>query len=116
MLQCFENIESAVSKATVYNLYKRFQDSPEDSEDNEIPCWLQLSKTGNNVAKMTKVIMDNPELLQRVMTGDDTFNNGYFVEKNAQSSIRGYPESQIPKKLDKLGRMWWLCSLYFATS
>ena len=49
---------------------------------------------------------NDPDLLNRVIAGDESWVYGYDPETNAQSSQWKSPGSPRPKKRDKVGRMW----------
>ena len=48
---------------------------------------------------------NDPDLLNRVITGDESWVYGYDTETKAQSSQWKSPGSPQPKKRDKVGRM-----------
>ena len=48
---------------------------------------------------------NDPDLLNRVIAGDESWVYGYDPETNAQSSQWKSPGSPRPKKRDKVGRM-----------
>ncbi|UYV80226.1 hypothetical protein LAZ67_18002085, partial [Cordylochernes scorpioides] len=59
-----------------------------------------------NIAnEMLDSVRDDPNLLQRVITGDEAWVYGYDVETKAQSSQWKLPHEPRPKKRAKFGRM-----------
>ena len=48
---------------------------------------------------------DDPDLLKRVIIGDETWVYGYDVETKAQSSQRRHSDYQDQKKFAKFGQM-----------
>ena len=62
--------------------------------------------------EMLNDVNDDPDLLQRVITGDELLVYGYAVETKVQSSQWKHTESPRPKKHVKFGQMSRFCSLF----
>ena len=54
---------------------------------------------------MLKMFSNNPDLLQKVITGDESWVYSYGIETKAQSSQWKRPEEPRPKKHVKFGQM-----------
>lgn len=66
-----------------------------------VPKLLNFQQKQHRVTiaqQMLSDIADNPDLLKRVITGDETWVYGYDVETKAQSSQWKFSEEQRPKK------------------
>ena len=62
--------ESAMSKAIVYEWYKRFQDGREDVEDDERPGRPSTSTTDENVEKVKEMVMNDRRITIREVAND----------------------------------------------
>ena len=62
--------ESAMSKTSVYEWYKRFQDGREDVEDDERPGRPSTSTTDENVGKVKEMVMNDRRITIREVADD----------------------------------------------
>ncbi|CAB3260001.1 unnamed protein product [Arctia plantaginis] len=62
--------ESAMSKARIYEWYKRFQDDREDVEDDERPGRPSTSTTDENVKKVKEMVMNDRRITIREVADD----------------------------------------------
>ena len=85
--------ESAMSKARVYERYKRFQDGREDVEDDERPG---TSTTDENVEKVKEMVMNDRRITIREVADDvgisigschDIFSNVLGMKRVAAKSV-----------------------------
>jgi len=59
----------------------------------------------NIAQELLDSVRDEPNLLQKVITGDESWVYGYDVDTKAQSSQCKLPYEPRPKKHAKFGRM-----------
>ncbi|UYV63992.1 hypothetical protein LAZ67_2006273 [Cordylochernes scorpioides] len=110
--------EATLDRSNVYRWYKMFSEGREDVNDEERAGRPSTSTTDEKINEVEKMILanrrithrmnianemldsvrDDPNLLQRVITGDEAWVYGYDVETKAQSSQWKLPHEPRPKK------------------
>ena len=79
--------------------------------------WAKQRRMDIDQEKLT-TFNDDPELLKKIITGDESWVYGYDIEAKAQWSQWKLPEEQAKsnkktrKKHVKFGQMWRICSLF----
>ena len=122
----FSNVEATLKQINVYRWYKMFSEDQEEMNDEDRIGCPSTSTIDKNIGEMKKVVLTNrritvrevskdlnilidlckllnsvhndPNLLQRVLTGDESWIYGYDVETKAQSSQWKLPQEPRPKK------------------
>ncbi|UYV79182.1 hypothetical protein LAZ67_17001381 [Cordylochernes scorpioides] len=116
--------EATLDRSNVYRWYKMFSEGREDVNDEERAGCPSTSTTDEKINEVEKMILanrritvrevaedlnisigscwnsvrDDPNLLQRVITGDEAWVYGYDVETKAQSSQWKLPHEPRQKK------------------
>ena len=81
--------ESAMSKTTVYECYKRFQDGREDVEDDEPRGRPSTSTTDENVEKVKEMVMNDRRITIREVADDVGISIGSCHEIGGET-IHGF--------------------------
>ncbi|UYV71503.1 hypothetical protein LAZ67_8003522 [Cordylochernes scorpioides] len=110
--------EATLRRSNVYRWYNMFSEGREDVNDEERAGRPSTSTTDEKINEVEKMILanrrithrmnianemldsvrDDPNLLQRVITGDEAWVLGYDMETKAQSSQWKLPHEPRPKK------------------
>ena len=62
---------------------------------------------------MLTTFNDDPDLLEKVITGNESWVYGYDIETKANYPKGNVQKSQDRKQQVKFGQMWRFCSLFF---
>ena len=68
----------------------------------KVPKFINFEQTqrGMDIAQeILTTFNDNPDLLKKIITGNESWVYGYDIESKAQSSQQKRPDKQIPKKV-----------------
>ncbi|UYV70253.1 hypothetical protein LAZ67_7002288 [Cordylochernes scorpioides] len=107
--------DAVMSRRRVFKWYKRFKEGREETADNERSGRPSTSTTPEKVDKVLELknarketailnleaTTDDPELLKRVITGDETWIYGFDSETTQQASEWRFKNEPKPKKARK---------------
>ncbi|UYV74212.1 CLCN3 [Cordylochernes scorpioides] len=86
--------DAVMSRRRVFEWYKRSKEGREETADNE----QRPERNGESQSRSDK---DDPELLKRVITGDETWIYGFDSETTQQASEWRFKKEPRPKKARK---------------
>ncbi|UYV63544.1 SEC14L2 [Cordylochernes scorpioides] len=91
-------VDAVISRKRVLEWYQRFKEGREETADNEHLTFDQKNALKKTASLNLEATTDDPELLKRVITGDETWIYGFHSETTQQASEWRFKNEPRPKK------------------